>query len=131
MVGVGRDIKAHPVPPLAMGRDTFHNPSLLQAPSNMALDTSRDVATTDSLGNHCQGLASLTGKNFSHTFNLNLLSASLKPFPLSCHYNPMLFLFWEHGKLRVGSPVPQGRDSPAATPDVLMHYLFVLKQKDF
>ncbi|NXM54156.1 IF4G3 factor, partial [Illadopsis cleaveri] len=42
-----RDLKSHPVPPAAMGRDTFHYPRLLQAPaSNLALDTSRDGAAT-------------------------------------------------------------------------------------
>lgn len=44
MVVVGKDLKAHFVPPTAMGRDTFHYPSLLPALSNLAWDTSRDGA---------------------------------------------------------------------------------------
>ena len=37
--------------PPAVGRDTFHYPRLLQAPSNLALDTSKDPgAATASLG---------------------------------------------------------------------------------
>ncbi|NXF75326.1 KSR2 Kinase, partial [Sclerurus mexicanus] len=40
MAWLGRDLKAHPVPPPAMGWDTFHQPRLLQAPSNLAVDTS-------------------------------------------------------------------------------------------
>ena len=51
MVQVGRDLKSHLVPPSAMGRDTFHYLSLLQTLSNLALDTSRDGAATDSLVN--------------------------------------------------------------------------------
>ncbi|KAM4755607.1 farnesyl pyrophosphate synthase isoform 2-T2 [Cyanocitta cristata] len=42
LVWVGRDIKDHLVPLPCHGRDTFHCPNLLQAPSNLALDTSRD-----------------------------------------------------------------------------------------
>ena len=37
MVWLEGDLKDHPVPPLAMGRDTFHYPSWLQAPSSLAL----------------------------------------------------------------------------------------------
>ena len=42
MFWVGRDLKVHPVPPPATGRDTFHYSRLLQATSSLALDTSRD-----------------------------------------------------------------------------------------
>jgi len=43
MVWVGRDLKDHLVPtPSAIGRDTFHYTRLLKAPSNLALDTSRE-----------------------------------------------------------------------------------------
>lgn len=38
----GRDLQAPSVP--AMGRDTFHYPGVLQAPSNLAWSTSRDGA---------------------------------------------------------------------------------------
>ena len=48
--------------PSAMGRDTFHYPRVLQAPSSLALDTARDPgAATASLGTLCQGLPTLTG----------------------------------------------------------------------
>lgn len=43
-----------PVPP--HNRDTFCYPTVLQAPSNPALDTSTDGATPDSLDNWCQSL---------------------------------------------------------------------------
>uniref|UniRef100_A0A8V5G4Q3 Uncharacterized protein n=1 Tax=Melopsittacus undulatus TaxID=13146 RepID=A0A8V5G4Q3_MELUD len=57
------DLRAHPVPTPAMGRDTFHWSSLLQAPvSNLALNTARDGAATASLGTLCQRLSTLTGK---------------------------------------------------------------------
>jgi len=43
MVWVGRNLKYNLVPtPLAMGRDTFHYTMLLRAPSNLALNTSRE-----------------------------------------------------------------------------------------
>ncbi|KAJ7421671.1 hypothetical protein WISP_41664 [Willisornis vidua] len=56
-----------------MGKDIFHHPRLLQALSNLALDTSRDGAVTASLGNLCQGLPTLTGKNFFLISNPTLL----------------------------------------------------------
>ena len=59
-----------------MGRDTFHQPRFLEAPSNLALDTARQRAATASLGNLGQGL---TVKNFFVTSNLNPPSFSLKP----------------------------------------------------
>lgn len=39
MVWVRRDHKAHPVPTSAMGKDSFHETRLLQAPCSLALDT--------------------------------------------------------------------------------------------
>lgn len=39
---LGRNLKAHLFPPLAMGRYTFHYPRFPQALSNQALDTFRD-----------------------------------------------------------------------------------------
>lgn len=41
--------------PTAMGRDTFHESRLLKGPSTLALNSSRDGATTTSLRNrfHC------------------------------------------------------------------------------
>jgi len=50
--------------PPAMGRDTSHQTRLLKAPSNLALNTAREGAATASLGNLCQGLTTLTVKNF-------------------------------------------------------------------
>lgn len=38
----GKDLKAHPGPPPAMGRTTFPSPRLLHAPSHLAWDTARD-----------------------------------------------------------------------------------------
>ncbi|TRZ20602.1 hypothetical protein HGM15179_006499 [Zosterops borbonicus] len=58
--------------PPAMGRDTFCYPRVLQAPSDLALDTARDEAATASLGTLCQDLTTSTGKNFFLLFNLNL-----------------------------------------------------------
>ncbi|RMC18842.1 hypothetical protein DUI87_04738 [Hirundo rustica rustica] len=51
--------------------DAFHYPKLLQAPSNLALDTSRDPGVAKaSLGNLCQDLIILTGKIFFPISNL-------------------------------------------------------------
>lgn len=47
---VGRDPEDHLVPCPAMGRDTFHQPSLLQTQSRLALDTSRDGTSMTALG---------------------------------------------------------------------------------
>ncbi|RMB98546.1 hypothetical protein DUI87_24760 [Hirundo rustica rustica] len=58
--GLGRTLKTISFPPPAMGRDIFHYPRLLQAPSNLAWDTSRDGAATDALSDLCQGLSTLT-----------------------------------------------------------------------
>jgi len=44
MAWVGRDLKDHVVPN-SLGRDMFHWTSLLKAPSNLALNTSRDGAS--------------------------------------------------------------------------------------
>ncbi|XP_074680765.1 repressor of RNA polymerase III transcription MAF1 homolog isoform X1 [Strix aluco] len=65
-----------------MGRDIFNEIKLPKAPSNLALNPSREGAATASLGNLCQGLAPLTGKNFCLRSDLNLPSFSLDPFPL-------------------------------------------------
>ena len=52
MVWTGRELKDHLIPnPSAMGRDTFHQTRLLRALSNLALNTSRERAATDSLVN--------------------------------------------------------------------------------
>ncbi|XP_063031627.1 protoheme IX farnesyltransferase, mitochondrial isoform X1 [Melospiza melodia melodia] len=64
MVWVGMHHKAHPVLPPAMVGDTSAYPRLLPAPSNLALDTFRDGVATASLGTLCQGLLTLTEKDF-------------------------------------------------------------------
>ena len=66
----------------AMDRDPFHQPRLLQAPSNPALSTAREGAATTSLGNLGQGLTTLIIKDFFLIPNLNLPTFSLKPSPL-------------------------------------------------
>lgn len=48
----------------ATGRDIFLHPRLLQAVSNLTLNASMDDTSITSLGNMCQGLTTLTGKNF-------------------------------------------------------------------
>jgi len=57
-----------------MGRDNFHQPRLLIAPSNLALNTAREGAATASLGNLCQGLTTLRVQNFFLISDLNILS---------------------------------------------------------
>ncbi|XP_051496399.1 vacuolar-sorting protein SNF8 isoform X2 [Apus apus] len=73
MVWVGRDLKAHLDPTPCMGRDTSHQPRLLQAPSNLPFNTARDGAATASLGNLGQALTPLTGQN---SFSAILLQMS-------------------------------------------------------
>ena len=92
MARVGRDLKDHESPhtsPLQhrQGRQLPHLILLDQAaqgqgPSNLALNTFRDGASTTSLGSLFQHLATLIVKNFPLTSNLNLPSLNLKPFPL-------------------------------------------------
>jgi len=65
-----------------MGRDTFHQIRVLKALSNPALNTARERAATASLGNLCQGLTTLTVKDFFLKSNLNVLSFSLKHLSL-------------------------------------------------
>jgi len=55
---------------------------LLKAPSNPALNTAREGASTASLGNLCQCLTALIVKDFFFISNLYLTSFSLKPLPL-------------------------------------------------
>ena len=68
--------------PPAISRDIFHQPRVLKAPSNLALNPAREGAATASVGNLGQGLTTLTGKNFFPISHLNLPSVSLEPFPL-------------------------------------------------
>jgi len=67
-----------------MGKDPFPQPRVLRAPSNLALNTAREGAATDSLGNLGQGLATLRVTNLFLTFNLNLPSKPLS-LVLSLH----------------------------------------------
>lgn len=53
-------LKLNPVPLPAVGRDTFYYPRLLQP----GLESFQDGAATTSPGNLCQGLLTLTGKDF-------------------------------------------------------------------
>jgi len=65
-----------------MGRNAFHQTSLLKAPSNVALNTSGVGASTASLGNLFHYLTSLIIKNFFIISNIGLPSFILKPLPL-------------------------------------------------
>ena len=55
---------------------------LPRALSSLALNVSRDGASTTTLGSLCQCLTTLTVKYFLCKSSLNLPSFSLKPFPL-------------------------------------------------
>jgi len=48
-----------------MGRDPFHQPRLLPAPSSLALNPAREGAATASLGSLGQCLTTHTARNFS------------------------------------------------------------------
>jgi len=87
MVWVGSDFEDHLVLTSLPETDTFHQPRVLKAPSNLALNAAREGAATASLGNLGQGLLTFTVKNFFLISNLNLSSYSLKPSPpiLSLH----------------------------------------------
>ena len=65
-----------------MSGEIFHQTRLLRAPSNLALNSSREGAATASLGSLCQCLTTLMVKNFFLISHLNLPSFSLEPFPL-------------------------------------------------
>jgi len=59
-----------------------HQTRLPRATSSLALNASRDEASTASLGNLFQCISTLCVKNFLLISNLNLPCLSLKPFPL-------------------------------------------------
>jgi len=65
-----------------MCRVTNHQTRLPRATSSMALNASRDGASTASLGNLFQCVTTLCVKNVLLISNLNLPCLSLKPFPL-------------------------------------------------
>ena len=52
-----------------MSRDIFHQPRLLRAPSNLALNPAREGAATASLGNLFQYLTVLVVKRLSLRFS--------------------------------------------------------------
>ena len=57
-LGLEETLKLIQFHPPAMGTDPFHQPRLLKAPSNLALNPAR--AATASLSNLCQGLTTVT-----------------------------------------------------------------------
>jgi len=59
-----------------VSKDIFNYTSLLKAPSSLALNVSRDGASTTSLGNLFQCFTTLVGKNFFLISSLNLPSLS-------------------------------------------------------
>ena len=86
--GTSRIMKLQPP---ATGRATnlhiSYQPRLPRAPSNLALNTSRNGWGIHSLsGQLFQHLTTLTVKNFPLTSNLSLPFFNLKTFALSCHY---------------------------------------------
>jgi len=68
--------------PPAMSRHTFHWTRLLRAPSNLALNSSREGTATASLGSLFQCLITLIVKKLFLIPNLNLPFFSLKLSPL-------------------------------------------------
>jgi len=70
-----------------MGRDPFHQPRVLRAPSILALNPAREGAATASLGSRGQGLSTLRVKHFFLISNLNHPSLTVKPLTrvLSLH----------------------------------------------
>lgn len=85
---VGTDLKAQLFPtPLTMDWNTFHYTRLLRAWSNLALNISKDGASTNSLGNLLHYLTTFTVKNFFLRSDLNLLSV-WSHSPSFCHCMP-------------------------------------------
>jgi len=80
--------------------------------SNLVLNTSRDGASTASLGSLCQGLTALWVKSFFLPSNVNLPSLSLKPLPLvlslsdcvKCQFPSCLWAPFKYWKAAVRSP---------------------------
>jgi len=65
-----------------MGRIANHWTRLPRATSSLALNASRDGASTTSLGNLFQSITTLCVKNFLLMSNLTFPCLSLTPFPL-------------------------------------------------
>jgi len=75
-VCAGKDLKAHLVLTPPHGLVVTHYMRMPRAPSSLAVRTSRDKASSASLGSSCQCLTALWVKNFLLTSNLNLPSLS-------------------------------------------------------
>ena len=84
MAWVEKDHTDHLVstPLLCSGSPTARLGSVPRAASSLALNASRDGASTTSLGNVFQCITALSSKHFLLLSNLNLSCLSLKPFPL-------------------------------------------------
>jgi len=87
-LGLEGTLKDHLAQSPAVSRDSFNRMRLLTVPSNLALNVSRDGASTTSLSNLGQCFTTLIVKYFFLIFSLNLLSFSLKPLPLSYRNRP-------------------------------------------
>lgn len=82
MVWIGRDLKIHAVQPPCCGQSHLLLDQAAQGPSSLALNISNDGESTASVGNLCEGLTTLSVKNFFLAPNLNLPSYSLKLLPI-------------------------------------------------
>ena len=82
MAWVENDHSDHCFNPPAIGRVTNHQTRLPRATSSLALNVSRDGASTASVGILFQCVTTLCVKNFLLISNLNLPCLSLRPFPL-------------------------------------------------
>ncbi|XP_041342809.1 uncharacterized protein LOC121364012 [Pyrgilauda ruficollis] len=117
--------KGDPIQFSAMGRDSSHYPRLLQAPSSLAWNTSRDGAATVSLDNLCQWFNTLIVKifllnltisskmpstalshgKFPQALKVSLLTAMSLGLALglaacsSASFFPKLRPFWDHGDM--------------------------------
>ena len=103
--------------PPPMCRVTNHQTRLPRATSSLALNASRDGASTTSLGNLFQCDTTLWVKNFFLISNLNLPCLSLKPFPLvlslstlvnSCYFSSLMSWIDSHllcGELCYPQPI--------------------------
>ena len=80
--GVEGTVKAHLVQPPAMSSDVFNQIRLLRALSDLTMNIARDGASTTSLGNLCQCLATLIIEKFFLISSLNPPFFSLKLSPL-------------------------------------------------
>ena len=88
--------------PPAMCRVANHQTRLPRATCSLALNASRDGASTASLGNLFQCVTTLCVKNFLLLSNLNLSRLSLKPFPLVLSLSTLV----NRCKQRSGDPLP-------------------------